>query len=453
MDLFTTFFTLVFIAFGVSVIYLTVVQELHKKSKGISIEYNSVQEIEKILKEKLDCSFVKEIKINKEENIEFKCKYYNHTGTIKEGRFYVDEKARKFFSHRKIEESYYLQKYIEGIFYPEKEEDKEKLELKFNKYIKIFNIARIIKYILYLCAAIYVFLKIGGMDALKSKGVSQMYFTDYSEEITIGEALKTTCSNGKWSSNKIGDSLYYVTFSGYGADGSLLTILFQTDGSECSIKSVVLGGEDITLLQGFLLETIYENAMNGNNNEKENGLSKLSERNTEDDILELNKTDTIIDLEESTTETDESDVHYQSDESIDYYEAYVSIIEDVYISYDEYCEYTLYDLDGDGIKELITSQGTCDADWSNTVYTIEDGYVSMIGEFYGSVMLYVAEDGNGLYAVSGNMGYQYIDQIIKNGSQLQVDTIMNGDIGEADYYSNDKPVNFINITDDSLLRQ
>lgn len=146
----------------------------------------------------------------------------------------------------------------------------------------------------------------------------------------------------------------------------------------------------------------------------------------------------------------------ESNGNIDYLGTYSSILEEICHSYDdyEYCEYTLYDLDGDGIKELITSEGTCNADWLNNVYTLGDGqYVTMIGQFYGSVMLYVAEDGNGLYAVSGRSEYQNIDQITKNGSQLQVETIMSGENGfEEDYYSNDNPVNFITVTDDSLLR-
>lgn len=166
--------------------------------------------------------------------------------------------------------------------------------------------------------------------------------------------------------------------------------------------------------------------------------------------------DNLYDNEEQggASEGESDNILYPTNGDIDYLIAYSSIIEDVAASYDEYCEYTLYDLDGDGIKELITSQGTCEADWSNTVYTLEDGYVSMIGEFFGSVMLYAAEDGNGLYAVSGKMEYQNIDQITKNGNQLYVETIMSGEIGvEDDYYSNDNPVSFTVVTDDSLLRQ
>lgn len=159
--------------------------------------------------------------------------------------------------------------------------------------------------------------------------------------------------------------------------------------------------------------------------------------------------------EEETTATDMADEESwdQPVGEIDYYEAYSPILDDVYSYYGEYNEYTLYDLDGDGIKELITSQGTCNADWMNDVYTIEDGFVTMLGEFYSPVILYVAEDGNGLYAVSGNMGVQNIDQITKDGNQLQVSTVMYGEIGEDDYYSNDNPVKFNDITDYSLLLQ
>ena len=40
----------------------------------------------------------------------------------------------------------------------------------------------------------------------------------------------------------------------------------------------------------------------------------------------------------------------------------------------------LYDIDQDGIRELLISHGTCLADWVNDIYTLEDGkYVSYIG--------------------------------------------------------------------------
>ena len=64
----------------------------------------------------------------------------------------------------------------------------------------------------------------------------------------------------------------------------------------------------------------------------------------------------------------------------------------------------LYDIDQDGIRELIISHGTCLADWVNDVYTLQDGkYVSMIGTVGDQGMFYTAPDGNGMYFVWGKL--------------------------------------------------
>ena len=67
----------------------------------------------------------------------------------------------------------------------------------------------------------------------------------------------------------------------------------------------------------------------------------------------------------------------------------------------------LYDIDQDGIRELIISHGTCLADWVNDIYTLQDGkYVSMIGTVGDQGMFYTAPDGNGMYFVWGKQGCQ-----------------------------------------------
>lgn len=98
--------------------------------------------------------------------------------------------------------------------------------------------------------------------------------------------------------------------------------------------------------------------------------------------------------------------------------------------------YALYDLDQDGIRELIVSSGECNADWQNYVYMIENGAVSSIGIIPYSVMFYETEDHNGIYSVYGHMGYQIINRVTKQGGQIQLETIMEGDIGSQEYYSN-----------------
>lgn len=106
------------------------------------------------------------------------------------------------------------------------------------------------------------------------------------------------------------------------------------------------------------------------------------------------------------------------------YEAYSNVLADTSANYPENTEYALYDIDEDGIREMIISYGTCLADWKNDVYTLSEGkYVSMIGSFFSDSSLYKAPDGNGIYAVSGIQRVQNIDQITKSGDQLITETI------------------------------
>ena len=129
-------------------------------------------------------------------------------------------------------------------------------------------------------------------------------------------------------------------------------------------------------------------------------------------------------------------------ESMDYLQ-YADVVADT-----EDGVYTLYDIDKDGIKELITSEGTSVTDFNNTVYTMDVyGQVSMIGEFYGLVSFYEAEEG--LYSVNECIGYESADLIMKNDQQLTVINIISGE--EAANYKNDSPVLMTETKDLSLL--
>ena len=136
-----------------------------------------------------------------------------------------------------------------------------------------------------------------------------------------------------------------------------------------------------------------------------------------------------------------------------YYDAYAPIISDVYATYGEYCEYGLYDFDNDGICELITSFGTCDADWANDVYTISNGCVNMLGQFYGVVSYYAEENGNGIYAVNGRMGYHTVEWITKEGNDLYSCVVLDEEVSDDNYYSNPYPIPIYPITDTGRLMQ
>ena len=105
-------------------------------------------------------------------------------------------------------------------------------------------------------------------------------------------------------------------------------------------------------------------------------------------------------------------------------EAYISVIResqkgrDLNSLNDRYDFYYVHDMDMDGIKELIVSQGTCEADFLHSVYTYENGKAIHIGEIGGSHSdLYRKKDG-GLYRCFASQGFCSVDIITKKGNKL-----------------------------------
>ena len=150
-------------------------------------------------------------------------------------------------------------------------------------------------------------------------------------------------------------------------------------------------------------------------------------------------------VQEVETEQDIADI-VDADYSLYEYER-----EDILQKYGEDCEYAIEDIDEDGIAELIVSYGTCDADWRNDVYTLDDGLL-YLGTFYRPVTLFLADrevtsDGQGIIAVSGHMGVENIDQIVKNGDELLVTTVENRELDQdEDYYGNEWGIEMRPIT-------
>lgn len=99
----------------------------------------------------------------------------------------------------------------------------------------------------------------------------------------------------------------------------------------------------------------------------------------------------------------------ETDSAADYssmaeYSSYAEIIGDTAATHDGNGNYALYDIDQDGTKELIISFGESDADWTNYVYTLENGKPESIGNFYSPVLLYVAVNNKGIYSVYWSYG-------------------------------------------------
>ena len=129
----------------------------------------------------------------------------------------------------------------------------------------------------------------------------------------------------------------------------------------------------------------------------------------------------------------------------DYYNVYSPILDSFVSNYGEYTEYTICDINNDGVKELIVSYGESDADWANDVYAYSESGASYCGTFYLPVSLYTSEDGNGLYAVYEHMDTQVINKIKFNGSEITEEEISDENFPSGNY------VQTLMATDYSLL--
>ena len=123
----------------------------------------------------------------------------------------------------------------------------------------------------------------------------------------------------------------------------------------------------------------------------------------------------------------------------DGYTEYDGIVKDYVNKYGSGINYTMFDLDQDGINELIISCGSNNADWKNDVYSIRDGQSLYVGEFPFSALYYENIGDSGLISVYGHQGYQVVNLVKLGPSGIEVSTISEGDAG-SDYYSNDVPL-------------
>lgn len=107
-----------------------------------------------------------------------------------------------------------------------------------------------------------------------------------------------------------------------------------------------------------------------------------------------------------------------------------------------------YDINEDGIKEMIVSYGSDNADWSNDIVTYKEGSSYYIDEILGQYVFYQAEDEEGLYLVQGTQGNQTLLHLTmsEDGDEIDTEIISQGPLDEdEEYYSNDYPVEFTDV--------
>ena len=106
------------------------------------------------------------------------------------------------------------------------------------------------------------------------------------------------------------------------------------------------------------------------------------------------------------------------------------------------CGYSLYDIDKDGVPELMTKLGTCEADYHGAIYTFRDGQALCVCDEIGlgHSSYYSDPDENGVVLFGGHMGYAWAQRLRLEGDGIRSEDLYEDDLNarlaedpEADY--------------------
>lgn len=164
------------------------------------------------------------------------------------------------------------------------------------------------------------------------------------------------------------------------------------------------------------------------------------------DVSEIEKNEIISD-EELSGQSDDSSIG----QIINYADRYNKVLDEIDAAM-EYGSYCLWDLNHDGILELIVGHGEFSADYINDVWTIDDeGDVTYMGTFYGDQIYCEAPDGDGIYAVYGHMDHEVVTRIKIKDNEIAEEIVYDREVSpEEDYYS-DNQIDCADLTDRNYL--
>ncbi len=143
-----------------------------------------------------------------------------------------------------------------------------------------------------------------------------------------------------------------------------------------------------------------------------------------------------------------------------YQELYGPLLEKTLVEYKdsggESLIYYEFDIDKNGVKELLIQTGTCLEDYMYEIYTIEDGkdvYLGEISDFSSS--FYVDENGgteNYIIQVVQHMGNEVVYKVFLQNGVLSREEISSREVPQGEDYSTFQyPLPYMSITDKSLL--
>lgn len=165
----------------------------------------------------------------------------------------------------------------------------------------------------------------------------------------------------------------------------------------------------------------------------ETALAAKSDDNTSKSLKWVNK--------KTGEEKAEKDIE-KDDETQPWREAYLDFVhelaedvpKDAILGYEElpFCYY-LYDIEKDGIPELIVKHGDCEADYYGILYKYDKSRIKELATIgMGHTSLYTCPDENGIIVYTGHMGYASMSRLtINKKSKVKFEGLLDEDINES----------------------
>lgn len=190
-----------------------------------------------------------------------------------------------------------------------------------------------------------------------------------------------------------------------------------------------------SLLIVDLVKDYNSNTYNKVHNSASSNSNTSNYDNNSDQSTDYDNNDTDSDddsyNEDNDNDNSDSDDNYSNDIfddngniDDDLKELYNQQIDEYYENYGSSTTVTRYDINGDGVDELILSHGDVDSDWNNDIYDFSSGNASPVGTIHNEETFYEPKDGNGIYSLWYVPGYQELSQItIDDEGRLNVKII------------------------------
>lgn len=207
-------------------------------------------------------------------------------------------------------------------------------------------------------------------------------------------------------------------------------IMYTTVAVIVFVLSIVSSLLIVDLVKDYNSNTYNKKPNSASSNSNTSNYDNNSDQSTD---YENNDTDSDDDSynEDNDNDDSNSDDNYSNDIfddngniDDDLKELYNQQINEYYENYGSSTTVTKYDINGDGVDELILSHGDVDSDWNNDIYDFSSGNASPVGTIHNEVTFYEPKDGNGIYSLWYVPGYQELSQItIDDEGRLNVKII------------------------------